>query len=246
MIKRRFFKEEHGDNDEQSSSSSSSSDSDADVDAESEDHSEPVHVKKSYEASSSSSGYESENSSADEINVDSAGGTDEDDGSDSDQQKASSLHLSGKRGAGPLREEINGAAQEDSVPDEMQDFVMKFKSAYRCRLCPRILCLTEETMKSHLSSKRHIRSEKLLKENRLKSMLNSDGEIENQETALEMNARIVARKELVAPDKSSKKRNKGRQRQKNRLKKKKDIPSKEKTKEPTKRPPTKKRRKSEG
>lgn len=43
---------------------------------------------------------------------------------------------------------------------------------------------------------RHARSEKLLKENRLKAMLNSDGEIENQETALEMHARIVALAEV--------------------------------------------------
>ncbi|XP_065848536.1 uncharacterized protein [Euphorbia lathyris] len=242
MIKRQFFRDEHGDKDDQSSnSSSSSSDSEVEVEgqAESEDHSEGVELKE-IDESSSSSGYESENSSADEINADSTGCTSEDDGSESDKQNTVSLQLSGKHGASVLKEEINGVAQKDSVPHEMPDCVMKFKSVYRCRLCPRIVCLTKETMRSHLNSKRHTRSEKLLKENRLKAMLNSDGEIENQETPAEMHARIVA----LAQNNSSKKKNKGRQRQKNRLRNKKDVPSIEKTKESTKRP-AKKRRKNE-
>ncbi|CAN1851186.1 hypothetical protein LINPERHAP1_LOCUS40127, partial [Linum perenne] len=134
--------------------------------------------------------------------------TDEDDESGEDEQNPLSHHLSGRRFSKPIN-------QKESGPDDMPDCVLQFKSVYRCRICPRIICLTEQTMSVHLKSKRHARSEKQLKENRLKEALNSDGEIENQETAAEMNARVIA----IANAKKSK--NKGRQRQKNRLKKKK-------------------------
>ncbi|CAN1160864.1 hypothetical protein LINPERHAP2_LOCUS23597 [Linum perenne] len=134
--------------------------------------------------------------------------TDEDDESGEDEQNPLSRQSSGRR----FSKLIN---QKESGPDDMPDCVLQFKSVYRCRICPRIICLTEQTMSVHLKSKRHARSEKQLKENRLKEALNSDGEIENQETAAEMNARVIA----IANAKKSK--NKGRQRQKNRLKKKK-------------------------
>ncbi|KAL3679729.1 hypothetical protein R1sor_022685 [Riccia sorocarpa] len=47
----------------------------------------------------------------------------------------------------------------------------------KCRLCPKIICLNEETMQTHLSSKRHARSLKQLAEGRLKIKLDSDGVI---------------------------------------------------------------------
>eukprot|EP00262_Sarcandra_glabra_P020061 TRINITY_DN787_c1_g1_i1.p1 TRINITY_DN787_c1_g1~~TRINITY_DN787_c1_g1_i1.p1 ORF type:complete len:122 (-),score=29.10 TRINITY_DN787_c1_g1_i1:232-597(-) len=95
---------------------------------------------------------------------------------------------------------------------------MKCNSVFKCRLCPRIVCLTEDTLRLHLKSKRHTRSKKLLNEGRLKLMLNSDGEIdEDQETHAERHARTIA----LARDANPKKKNKGRQRQKQRLRRKK-------------------------
>ncbi|KAJ6999249.1 lisH domain-containing protein isoform X2 [Populus alba x Populus x berolinensis] len=142
-----------------------------------------------------------------------------------------------------LKKQSNATADEESLPDDIPDCILKCKSIYKCRICPRIICLTEETMRAHLSSKRHARSEKLMKENRLKVMLNSDGEIENldEETHAERHARTVA----LAQGKSTKK-NKGRQRQRKRLKKRKEgnAASMEKTTSKTKSPP-KKRRKNE-
>ncbi|KAF6158387.1 hypothetical protein GIB67_022467 [Kingdonia uniflora] len=67
---------------------------------------------------------------------------------------------------------------------------------------------------------RHVRSKKLLNDGKLKVMLNSDGEIEEDpETHAERHARTLS----VAQDlaNKSKKKNKGRQRQRLRLKDKK-------------------------
>ncbi|XP_011035136.1 PREDICTED: lisH domain-containing protein C1711.05-like isoform X2 [Populus euphratica] len=242
MIKRRFFKAEHGEKDEASSdSSSSSSDSEAGATEQSEDDvvadpeenseseddgtvAEPKEESES-EASSSSSGYESEDSSANVI-----------DGYSSDDRKTHT-------GIETHKKQSNATADEESLPDDIPDCILKCKSVYKCRICPRIICLTEETMRAHLSSKRHARSEKLMKENRLKVMLNSDGEIENldEETHAERHARTVA----LAQGKLTKK-NKGRQRQRKRLKKRKEgnAASMEKTTSKTKSPP-KKRLKNE-
>ncbi|XVE81308.1 hypothetical protein DITRI_Ditri15bG0053400 [Diplodiscus trichospermus] len=59
-----------------------------------------------------------------------------------------------------------------------------------------------------LTQQRHARSEKLLKEGRLKTMLNSDGEIENQEAAEETDAPVDA----VAQEKQKRKHKGGRNR----------------------------------
>ncbi|KAG1346968.1 putative histone-lysine N-methyltransferase SETD1B [Cocos nucifera] len=105
----------------------------------------------------------------------------------------------------------------DPIEADLSSCILKCKSVFKCRLCPRIVCLNEETVKQHLKSKRHARSKKLLGEGRLKLMLNSDGEIEEeQETHAERHARTVAlAQEVVAP----KKKDTGRQRQNCRRKK---------------------------
>ncbi|CAN1851190.1 hypothetical protein LINPERHAP1_LOCUS40127 [Linum perenne] len=171
MIKRRFYRLDHGDKNEPSSGSSSSSDSDVEAEAsENSDHDDAV---------------AEEADPQDGTRTTSSISTDEDDESGEDEQNPLSHHLSGRRFSKPIN-------QKESGPDDMPDCVLQFKSVYRCRICPRIICLTEQTMSVHLKSKRHARSEKQLKENRLKEALNSDGEIENQETAAEMNARVIA------------------------------------------------------
>ncbi|XWS47596.1 hypothetical protein CRYUN_Cryun14cG0165700 [Craigia yunnanensis] len=65
-----------------------------------------------------------------------------------------------------------------------------------------------QLMKLVSTQQRHARSEKLLKEGRLKTVLNSDGEIENQETAAETHAPVNA----VVHDKQKKKHKGGRHR----------------------------------
>ncbi|KAA8547761.1 hypothetical protein F0562_004190 [Nyssa sinensis] len=216
MIKRRLYKQEHGDGDGASDSSSSSSDSELEAEAAEETESEDdvvAEVRENSESCSTSSGYESEDSSANEVHVDSSDllTNDDDAGNGNDGQNA------------------------------VKNWILKCKSVFKCRLCPRIVCLTEETLKAHLKSKRHGRSEKLLSEGRLKLMLNSDGEIEG-ETHAERHASTLASAQNTA---DSKKKNKGRQRQRKRLKKKtgEDL-NLEKAGQSTKNP-AKKRRKSE-
>uniref|UniRef100_A0A0A0KW76 Uncharacterized protein n=1 Tax=Cucumis sativus TaxID=3659 RepID=A0A0A0KW76_CUCSA len=72
MIKRRFYRLEHGDNDNASDSSVSSSDSEPD--AYVEESQDDVEVQEDDDEScSTSSGYESEDSSVNEVDVDSSG-----------------------------------------------------------------------------------------------------------------------------------------------------------------------------
>ncbi|OMP11889.1 hypothetical protein COLO4_03615 [Corchorus olitorius] len=197
MIKRRFYRFEHGDNDN-ASSSSSSSDSELEVEASEESESEEeeveavAQVKENDQNCSTSSGYESEDSSANEVNVDSAGliYRDDDESEDDDREIYIKNNLPSKRDAETLELKSIAPTQEDPLPDDFSACVLKCKSVFKCKLCPRIVCLNEETMRAHLKSKRHARSEKLLKEGRLKTMLNSDGEIENQEIAEETDAPV--------------------------------------------------------
>jgi len=41
----------------------------------------------------------------------------------------------------------------NSIQADFADCVLKCKSVFKCRLCPRIVCLSEETIKAHLNSK---------------------------------------------------------------------------------------------
>lgn len=44
----------------------------------------------------------------------------------------------------------------DNADFIMADCVLKCKSVFKCKLCPRIVCLSEETLKAHLASKASI------------------------------------------------------------------------------------------
>ncbi|KAJ4707033.1 C2H2 type zf-met: zinc-finger protein [Melia azedarach] len=242
MIKRRFYRAEHADRDD-AVDSSSSSDSESELEAQATEESEDdavVQVEENDESCSTSSGYESEDGSAEEINAASSGVIDEDDGEiGNDRTVCRENQLYGKRYANDTKSNI--IAEKDSVPADFPDCVLQIKSVFRCKICPRVLCLTEETMRAHLNSKRHARSEKLLKEHRLKAILNDDGEIENQETAAELHARIVA----LAQEKP-KKKDKRRRRKRNSSRKEEvqETLTKKKAK-PSTHSPTKKRHKSE-
>ncbi|KAL4354384.1 hypothetical protein GQ457_06G026790 [Hibiscus cannabinus] len=215
MIKRRFYKFEHGDKDNASDSSSSSSDSELEVEAsegsESESEQEQevaAQVKQNDQACSTSSGYESEDSSANEVGVNSAGLIDDDDyETEDDKHIFINNKLPTKHDAQLREKNVHTATKEEPLPDDFPSCVLKCKSVFKCKLCPRIVCLNEESVRAHINSKRHARSKKLLEEGRLKTMLNSDGEIENQETAAETHAPV----DDVAQDKQ-KTKGRGRQR----------------------------------
>ncbi|XP_062107454.1 uncharacterized protein LOC133818549 isoform X2 [Humulus lupulus] len=170
MIKRRFYKMDHGDkNDEVTDDSSSSSDSEVEAESQSEDDGVSAEQLKGEdaEACSTSSGYETEDSSGNELGIDSSGLPIDEEDSDSGNERP--IHI------------------DSQLSDKELDLVgfpgcvLKCKSVFKCKICPKIVCLNEETLKAHLKSKRHSRSEKLLTEGRLKSMLNSDGEIDNED-----------------------------------------------------------------
>lgn len=240
MIKRRFYRQEHRERDGASSDSSSSSDSDLeaqsapDSDAESQPQPDPepasdvVAYKDDDDGhaplrpqlpSSSSSGYESEDSSANEIDADSAGipAVDDDNESGSEGER-----LSNKLALGNENGRIAQAlAKDHPLTDDIPTCILRCKSVFKCRLCPKIVCLNMESLRAHLQSKRHARSEKLLNDGRLKRILNSDGEEEvlsddDGETHAERHARIVA-----LAQGNPKKKSRGRQRQRQRLKRKK-------------------------
>ncbi|KAI5428123.1 uncharacterized protein LOC127126821 [Lathyrus oleraceus] len=180
MIKRRFFKVDHGDRDGADHSSSSS---DEDYDNQPAEGSQENDDDD--EVSSASSGYKSEDSSANDIDAHSADTnsagllfSEDDTGTIKEREVFINKKFASERDS----EKSNVMPEKKPLPADIQSaFVVQIKSVFKCRLCPRIICLTEDTLRNHLQSKRHARSEKLHREGRLKVMLNSDGEIENQE-----------------------------------------------------------------
>ncbi|GMH27222.1 hypothetical protein Nepgr_029065 [Nepenthes gracilis] len=218
MIKRRFYRNEHGKRDDASDSFSSSS-SDCDLEAQTDDASESEAADHQRIPQSepdaplcaSSSGYESEDSSADDVDGDSPGFINGNDiGLKIDRQKLTNAQLSSKEDGGIAKTSTGNVGRCS----------LKCKSVFKCRLCPKIICLNEETLRAHLKSRRHARSEKLLNDGRLKCVLNSDGEEvlleEDGETHAERHARIIS---LVQEE--PKRKSRGRQRQRQRLKRKK-------------------------
>ncbi|XP_028785517.1 uncharacterized protein LOC114741423 isoform X1 [Neltuma alba] len=186
MIKRRFYKIDHGDRDDASDSSSSSSDFDQEAEPteESEEHVIPA-VNEDNESGSTSSGYKSEDSSANDIDVNSPDHLfSEDDVEKVGGRKVTAnAELFNKHDSEVSERESNIDGEKEWVPEDISSHILKCKSVFKCRICPRIICLSEETLRAHLQSKRHARSAKLLSEGRLKAMLNSDGEIETQEVS---------------------------------------------------------------
>ncbi|KAL2522200.1 uncharacterized protein Fot_26123 [Forsythia ovata] len=165
------------------------------------------------------SGYETEDSSVNEVNLDSSGlpTSDDDIPTQNHMQIITESPPSGKGNAEPVNTEHG--LEKDEIPLDAADCVLKLKSVFKCRLCPRIVCLSEETLKAHLISKasihlRHARSAKLLREGRLKLILNSDGKIEG-ETHSEMHAATTGEEKPT----KLKKKAKGDRKQKKRLRK---------------------------
>ncbi|KAL9231304.1 hypothetical protein vseg_006546 [Gypsophila vaccaria] len=255
MIKRRFYRVDHADKDgasDDSSSSSSSDDSDVepqlsdnnDNDNNNNNDSDNDVVDDDDQQIPHSSGYESEESSADELDADTSGLIAKDDDSESESDKDQLNYVL------PPKKDDSATVKTKSevlpVTGDVPNCVLKFKSVFKCRLCPKIVCLNEESLATHLKSKRHARSEKLLSNGKLKRFLNSDGEEEvasddeDGETHAERHARILA---LAQQDVSTKK-SRGRQRQRQRLKKKKQNSTETPTSEPQRENRAKRRKKN--
>ncbi|KAL5657009.1 hypothetical protein ACJX0J_030172, partial [Zea mays] len=230
MIKRRYFRQDHGDNSGSSSSSSSDCDSDNDL-AEEAVSSEEVEEQEEEEAVKEESGEEEEGELEQQIVEGSSGYQSEDnswndvDGASIDDDEHSSprdeerheISLPIMKSSGANADSAKSADNtDDAVDADFPNCILKCKSVFKCKLCPRIMCLNVEMVKIHLKSKRHARSEKLLGEGRLKLMLNSDGELEEeQETHAERHARTIALSQQV----QKQKKDSGRQRQNRRKKK---------------------------
>lgn len=45
------------------------------------------------------------------------------------------------------------AEKDDAIPPDALAYVLKCKSVFKCRICPRIVCLNEDSLKAHLKSK---------------------------------------------------------------------------------------------
>ncbi|KAF6995191.1 hypothetical protein CFC21_011737 [Triticum aestivum] len=246
MIKRRFFRQDHGDNSASSSSSSSGSDSDRDpaeeevseeevegeqeqVKEEEDDDEAEVESGEEQEkeveeqAEDEGSGYQSEDSSGHHVDSPCAGLlSDENSSLVYEQYQAISLPVK-KASSGDADSAKGAVNKDDTVGVDFNNYILKCKSVYKCKLCPRIMCLSEEMVRVHLESKRHARSKKLLGEGRLKMVLNSDGELEEEaETHAERHARTIALAQQVQkPKKDSGRQRQNRRRQKrsqNRLK----------------------------
>ncbi|KAL8472652.1 hypothetical protein ACS0TY_029103 [Phlomoides rotata] len=222
MIKRRFYRLDHSNRDAASGSDSSSSDSYLEPEASDESHETEIEdgdeeenvvsdVRVKGEASSSS-GYESEDSSVNEVNLDSSGLPTSDDDAAAQNGVQNMLGSFADVETNSLLAGAHNSPEKDGKTDfDTADCVIKCKSVFKCRLCPRIVCLSEDTIKAHLSSKRHARSEKLRKEGRLKLMLNDDGKLEGEIPADE-DATTFPGQKAAKPNKRGKGREKQRKR----------------------------------
>lgn len=225
MIKRQFYALEHASHAAEASSASSSSSSAShhsaasQSDADSGDAQSPHEVSSPVAIRQNRVKEESAEESDDDNSVKRAWEAEED-------ESEASLERSheGKGSKSKLSSQWADAVTE-TIKERAHDFgeecVVMCKNVLKCRLCPKTLCLTAETMRAHLSSKKHARSLKHLEEGKLKLMLNSDGEEEEQgETHAERYARTVASAQEINPQSLKRKRDSGRQRQRKRAKRK--------------------------
>lgn len=54
-------------------------------------------------------------------------------------------------------EKSSNVEENESLPEDLPDYIFKCKSVFKCKICPRVVCLNEDTMSAHLKSKvRHV------------------------------------------------------------------------------------------
>ncbi|OIW07382.1 hypothetical protein TanjilG_10217 [Lupinus angustifolius] len=186
MIKRRFYKLEHSNRDGADPSSSSDSEIEADVSEEESDDDVIPEVEQEDEAGSISSGYETDDGSANAVDVKSSAPgllfSEDDAGTINKRPTLNNKELSSESDSEESERKSSVLVEKEPLPLDMPTpHILQCKSVFKCRICPKVICLSEDTLRDHLQSKRHARSEKQLNEGRLKAMLNSDGELEEQE-----------------------------------------------------------------
>lgn len=59
----------------------------------------------------------------------------------------------GKSGSEFQEKSSNTIADKESLTEDLPEYVVKRKSIFKCRICPRIVCLNEEALRAHLKSK---------------------------------------------------------------------------------------------
>lgn len=82
----------------------------------------------------------------------------DDEGTGKDGQNFEDRLLPGKGYADSAAEKLSTDVTKafnakDSTQADLDDCVLRCKSVFKCRLCPRIVCLTEDTLRAHLYSK---------------------------------------------------------------------------------------------
>jgi hypothetical protein len=72
----------------------------------------------------------------------------------SDHDDDNDEHISPKKAAhGNVYSTKDAAGTDDALEADFANCILKCKSVYKCKLCPRILCLNEEMVRLHLKSK---------------------------------------------------------------------------------------------
>lgn len=68
-------------------------------------------------------------------------------------ESPSETQLSDESPLGTLDLQSDTLSMKESLPADIPVYILKCKSVFKCRLCPRVVCLNEETLKAHLKSK---------------------------------------------------------------------------------------------
>jgi len=78
----------------------------------------------------------------------------DDDHSSPRDQECHEISLPVKKSSPANADSAKSAANtDDAVEADFANYILKCKSVYKCKLCPRIMCLNEEMVRVHLKSK---------------------------------------------------------------------------------------------
>lgn len=219
MFKRQFYAVDHADNDDASSSDSS-------VNTNSDDDS-------AHDQDDDASSPEEATPGSNDFDSDSEGGGEPPESESEDEewntfrdrnvkvvQSIDSSHFLLKKPTTTETADDESGEDEAATESGGDRVVLRVGGVLKCRYCVKILCLSDESMKAHLLSKRHARSLKQLASGKLKVQLDSDGnEEEEGETHAERLERIrsIAEEKVVPVKRKAKS---GRPRQRKRAKQK--------------------------
>ena len=79
---------------------------------------------------------------------------DDDENSSPMYEQDHAINLPFKKASSGNADSSGGAAnKDDPLEVDFNNYVLKCKSVYKCKLCPRIMCLSEDMVRVHLESK---------------------------------------------------------------------------------------------